>query len=100
MYGLLLRQLIHACDHFVDPSSLDFGYTCRLTLEEKAATVIKVSVELGVVSPLISKENILSGSFFLNVVFMSQLFVAVTGLSLNQHVREVRNKFVCKEIAI
>lgn len=88
-YALLLRQLVAASGAPVPPNLLDFGYTCRLSLEQKAQAVLAAAQnELGV-HPLLQPAHISSGHEALNVIFAGQLFNAVSGLSLNHHVREV-----------
>jgi plastin-1 len=88
-YALLLKQLVASSSIPMDPTLLEFGYTCRLSTAEKALAVLSAAEQLGVV-PILTHENILSGNVSLNVIFVGQLFSAVSGLSLNQHVREVR----------
>jgi hypothetical protein len=88
-YALLLKQLISAAGVVVDSSLLEFGYTCRLSSVEKAQAVLDAAELMGV-EPILAAENIISGHVLLNVIFVGQLFNAVSGLSLNHHVREVK----------
>mmetsp|Transcript_34981 Transcript_34981/g.65293 ORF Transcript_34981/g.65293 Transcript_34981/m.65293 type:complete len:1347 (+) Transcript_34981:117-4157(+) len=86
-YALLLKQLMGIAGTVADPALLEFGYTCRLSVEDKAEAILVAAAMLGV-EPILSAQNITSGHVDLNVLFVGQLFNAVSGLSLNHHVRE------------
>lgn len=114
IYALLLQQLCTGAGAgcSVDVSLLEFGYTCRLSPEEKARVVLGAAKQLLSSSsppskmPLVLRaENIVSGHAALNVLFAGQLFRAFSGLTLNQHVREVQrheyiNTLLCLSVSI
>lgn len=98
-YALLLKQLMGIAGTVADPALLEFGYTCRLSAGEKAEAVLVAASLLGV-EPIVSAQNITSGHVDLNVLFVGQLFNAVSGLSLNHHVREVSGRMITAVVVI
>lgn len=85
--------------------------THPLSIEDKAQVILGAAEQLlsssasspssGSSLPLVlSAANISSGHAGLNVLFAGQLFLAASGLVLNQHVKEVSWEGVCQCLSL
>ena len=93
IYSLVLRQLLSSSSSTLGDSEwntkLDFSYSRRMSDEKKADVILSAAQDMGVQELVLTKEGLLSGHEVMNVLFCGQIFKSISGLSLNQHVREV-----------